>query len=266
MLEARRLSLSKRGRRLLDNVSLTLSPGELLIVLGPNGAGKSTLLKLLSGLWRADAGDILLSGHPLAAMRGAELAGWRAVVEQHSVTPAGWRGEELVAAGAYLYPASPPSLVRNTVADALRLTEAEELASLRLTELSGGQRQRLQLARALCQLLLSPRPERYLLLDEPTAAQDFAMADTLMARTRELARRLNIGALAVVHDLNLALRHGDRVLLLNDGRSAGCGVVDDMMRLDRLETVYGIRLAELSHPEQSLRAFVPLSSTHSPKA
>ncbi|MEN7431507.1 ATP-binding cassette domain-containing protein [Chromobacterium sp. TRC.1.1.SA] len=266
MLEARGLSLSKGGRILLADIDLTLRPGELLAVLGPNGAGKSSLLKLLSGLWQPDQGSILLAGQPLARMRSAELAGWRAVVEQHPVTPDGWRGAELVAAGAYLRPEAGRQRVDAAVAEALRLSDAADLADRYLTHLSGGERQRLQLARALCQLLLSPRPERYLLLDEPTAAQDFAMADALMARVRALAGELGIGALAVVHDLNLALRHADRVLLLNDGRAAGCGDNREMMQRERLEAVYGVRLAELAHPEQPWRAFIPMPGQTPPQA
>ncbi|MEW4335363.1 ATP-binding cassette domain-containing protein [Chromobacterium vaccinii] len=266
MLEARGLSLSKGGRILLADIDLTLRPGELLAVLGPNGAGKSSLLKLLSGLWQPDRGDILLAGQPLKRMRSAELAGWRAVVEQHPVTPDGWRGAELVAAGAYLRPEAGRQRVDAAVAEALRLSDAAGLADRYLTRLSGGERQRLQLARALCQLLLSPRPERYLLLDEPTAAQDFAMADALMARVRALAGELGIGALAVVHDLNLALRHADRVLLLNDGRAAGCGNNPEMMQRERLEAVYGVRLAELVHPEQPWRAFIPMPAQTPPQA
>ncbi|WP_434628525.1 ATP-binding cassette domain-containing protein [Chromobacterium sp. CV08] len=258
MLEARGLGFSRGGRRLLDGIDLTLRTGELLAVLGPNGAGKSSLLHLLSGLWRPDRGEILLAGAPLAGMGSRELAGWRAVVEQQPVAPAGWTGEELVAAGAYLHASAGPERIRPAVRLALERAGAAGLERRRLTELSGGERQRLQLARALCQLLLSERPERYLLLDEPTAAQDFAMADALMAGARTLARELDIGVLAVVHDLNLAVRHADRVLLMNDGRSAGCGGNAEMMRRERLEAVYGVRLAELGHPEQPWRAFIPL--------
>ncbi|VEB42097.1 Iron(3+)-hydroxamate import ATP-binding protein FhuC [Chromobacterium violaceum] len=84
------------------------------------------------------------------------------------------------------------------------------------------------------------------------------MADALMTRVRTLAHELGIGALAVVHDLNLALRHADRVLLLNDSRVAGCGDNAAMMERERLEAIYGVRLAELTHPEQPWRAFIPM--------
>ncbi|OHX14578.1 hypothetical protein BI347_14480 [Chromobacterium sphagni] len=258
MLEADHLTLDRNGRRLLTDISLALQPGELLIALGPNGAGKSSLLKLLSGLWQPDSGEIHLAGQALRAMPAAGLASWRAVVEQHPVTPAGWVGEELVAAGAYRYAGAHASQIRQAIGQALELTGGQPLARRPLAELSGGERQRLQLARALCQLLLSPQPERYLLLDEPTAALDFAVADELMSQVRRLCHRLGIGGLAVVHDLNLALRHADKVLLLDNGRAAGYGGNQEMMQLERLEAVYGVRLAELTHPDQPWRAFIPL--------
>ncbi|POZ60906.1 ATP-binding cassette domain-containing protein [Chromobacterium alticapitis] len=258
MLEARHASLIRQGRPVLDDISLALRPGELLIVLGPNGAGKSSLLKLLSGLWRPDSGEILLDGRPLMELGSLQLAARRAVMEQHPQTPLDWTAEELVAAGAYLHPTLDRRKTASAIDQALELASAAYLRRRRLAELSGGEKQKLQLARALCQLLLSEHPERYLLLDEPTAALDFALADALMAQVRTLCRQTGIGALAVVHDLNLALRHADQALLLNDGRVAGYGAAADMMQRERLEQVYGVRLAELTHPDQPWRAFIPL--------
>ncbi|MDE1712362.1 ATP-binding cassette domain-containing protein (plasmid) [Chromobacterium amazonense] len=192
MLEARHLSLTRNGRLVLDDISLTLQAGELLVALGPNGAGKSSLLKLLSGLWQPDQGDILLDGQPLSTLSKRQLAARRAVMEQAPPMPEDWTAEQLVAAGAY------------------------------------------------------------------------PLAGAARAQSHAACRQLGIGVLAVVHDLNLALRHADQVLLLNDGRAAGHGDTAEMMQLDRLEQVYGVRLAELTHPDQPWRAFIPLSG-HAPR-
>ncbi|PRP69800.1 hypothetical protein BUE93_14010 [Chromobacterium amazonense] len=265
MLEARHLSLTRNGRLVLDDISLTLQAGELLVALGPNGAGKSSLLKLLSGLWQPDQGDILLDGQPLSTLSKRQLAARRAVMEQAPPMPEDWTAEQLVAAGAYPLAGAARAQSHAAIDQALALTHATALRKRRLSQLSGGEKQRLQLARALCQLLLSDQPQRYLLLDEPTAALDFALSDALMAEARALCRQLGIGVLAVVHDLNLALRHADQVLLLNDGRAAGHGDTAEMMQLDRLEQVYGVRLAELTHPDQPWRAFIPLSG-HAPRS
>ena len=259
MLEARALGLSVQGRSLVEQVSLQVAPGELNIVLGPNGAGKSSLLSLLAGLRRPNAGAVELAGRPLTGQSAAQLARQRAVMEQNPLTPSGWKAAELILAGAYLADADRAD---DACRQAMELTCTTELAQRQAHTLSGGEQQRAHLARALCQLLASTATERYLLLDEPTAALDFAMADALLAQVTRICRDLNIGALAVVHDLNLALRHADSVLLLNEGRSAGFGPTSEIMRREKLEAVYGVRLAELSSQEHALRAFVPLPHAH----
>lgn len=257
MLEARAVSLSRQGRLLVESVSLRVAPGELNIVLGPNGAGKSSLLGILAGLYAPSAGEVWMAGRPLRGQSTAELARQRAVVEQNPLTPAGWSTLELIQSGAYLLGDATDACRR-----AMELSCTEELAQRQARTLSGGEQQRAHLARALCQLLASADAERYLLLDEPTAALDFAMADALLAQVARICRELNIGALAVVHDLNLALRHADNVLLLNEGRAAGFGPTAQIMRRETLEAVYGVRLAELSSQEHALRAFVPLPHPH----
>lgn len=254
MLELEQVCLQRAGKRLLWQVSLQAVPGELCVILGPNGAGKSTLLQLMSGYLRPDSGSIRLGGQDTAGMSPARLASLRAVVEQQAAAPSGWRVNELVAAGSYF---AAPGQQAAAIEQALALTDTRGLAQRRLDSLSGGEAQRAHLARALCQLLASTQPERYLLLDEATAALDFAIADSQMAQWRRLAQDLHIGVVAVVHDLNLALRHADRVLLLRDGCSIAFGRTADIMQQARLEAIYGIRLAELISPDASIRAFVP---------
>jgi len=123
--------------------------------------------------------------------------------------------------------------------------------------LSGGEAQRVLLARAWYQLLASDKKERYLLLDEPTAMLDIGAADALFRDIAAFARQEKIGMLAVVHDLNLALRHADRVALLQDGQCVAAGPTAEIMQAERLESIYGVRLVELSHPEiEEWRAFI----------
>ena len=258
MLELEQVSLQRAGKRLLWQVSLQAVPGELCVILGPNGAGKSTLLQVMSGYLRPDSGRVRLGGQDTVGLSAARLASLRAVVEQQATVPSGWRVSELVAAGSYF---AAPGQQAAAMAQALTLTDTSRLAQRRLDSLSGGEVQRAHLARALCQLLASTQPERYLLLDEATAALDFAIADSQMAQWRQLAQDLHIGVVAVVHDLNLALRHADRVLLLQDGCSIAFGRTADIMQQARLEAIYGIRLAELISPDAGIRAFVP----HTPR-
>jgi iron complex transport system ATP-binding protein len=255
MLEALGAGFSVRGRRLLADISLTAQPGELTLIIGPNGAGKSTLISLLSGLRHPTEGLIRLNGIAPQTLSANKLARLRAVVEQHAGWQPGLTAAELAMMGAYL--------TQDTTGDwreAMRLTQCLELADRRLETLSGGELQRVHLARALLQLMTSTAAERYLLLDEPTAALDFGLADSLMAQIRVLAREYRLGVVAVVHDLNLALRHADQVLLMDSGRGIAFGAAADIMQKERLETLYGVRLAELVSADAQHRAFVPMQN------
>ncbi|WP_028534875.1 ATP-binding cassette domain-containing protein [Paludibacterium yongneupense] len=254
MLEARALTFVRQGRGLLAPVSCRTLCGEITAIVGPNGAGKSTLLGLLSGWLRPGGGGAFINGRMIADMTPRELALCRAVVEQATVCPQGLTVGDVVGMGAYRGAPSPLA-----VAHALRLCQSTALAGRQMADLSGGERQRVHLARALCQLLSAPAPGRHLLLDEATSALDFGMADALFGEIRTLARQEGIGVTAVLHDINLALRHADRVLLLDGGRAVAFGPVREVMDRERLEALYDVRLAELISPDRRQRAFVPLS-------
>ncbi len=256
MLEAVDVSVSRQGRQLLDKVSLTVRTGEVCAVLGPNGAGKSTLLHIVSGYGKPDAGLVRMADITVHQGLPKALAAHRAVMEQHPAAPAGWTAADLIRTGLY---AHPTSAGESAVGEAVTLTCTEDLLPRGLQGLSGGERQRVHLARTLCQLLASRAPERYLLLDEPTAALDFAAADGLMTQLQRIARQYDIGVLVVLHDLNLALRHADTVMLLKAGSSQAFGPATEVMRKDRLEAIYGVALAELISPDARVRAFVPMS-------
>ncbi|WP_199101346.1 ATP-binding cassette domain-containing protein [Aquitalea sp. ASV11] len=254
MLELQEVSLKLGSKTVIRQVSLQAQPGELCVILGPNGAGKSSLLQLMSGYRQPDDGQVWLAGKPLTGQGAASLALQRAVVEQHPALPAGWRVSELIATGAYQAPAPVGD---STWQQAVALSDTGMLLERTLGSLSGGEAQRVHLARALLQLLVSSSPERYLLLDEATSALDFAIADAMVARLHHIACSLGIGIVAVMHDLNLAVRHADRVLLLRDGCAVACGKTAEVMHKQQLEAIYGVALAELTSPDAQVRAFVP---------
>ncbi|AXK40473.1 ATP-binding cassette domain-containing protein [Crenobacter cavernae] len=243
------------GPRRLGPVSLTVAQGEVLALLGPNGAGKSSLLQLATGLARPDRGEVRLAGQAISRLSAVELASRRAVLEQAARLPARCIVREVVEGGACRQHGANPQ----RLAEVLQRTGVDRLADRLTDKLSGGEAQRVLLARAWYQLLSSKQAERYLLLDEPTAMLDIGAADALLADIASTARTENIGVLAVVHDLNLALRHADRVALINNGQCVAIGPTAEVMRAERLEAVYGVRLAELGHPEEAdWRAFIPL--------
>lgn len=238
-LEVRGLVLGYGARRVLDQVSFEARPGELWAVLGPNGAGKSTLLKACLGLLPAWQGEVRLGGRALAEWTRRELAQQVAWVPQAVDEAVEFTGLELVLMGR-----SPHLGLWGVPSDAdaargLAVLESLQLAHLadrRCGTLSGGERRMLLLARSLVQQ--SP----LLLLDEPTAFLDLRHQVEALAAVRDFTRRGN-AAVAVLHDVNLAAAFADRVLLLSGGKVAGQGPAAQLLTSDRLEALFGVRMA-----------------------
>ncbi|HWX47036.1 MAG TPA: ABC transporter ATP-binding protein [Roseomonas sp.] len=203
MIEASGLREVRGGRVLLDDASLTLRPGELVALIGPNGAGKSTLITLLAGTHRPKHGSVRLNGRPLHGYSAAERARCLAYLAQHQDLAWDLEVAEIVALGA------------GSSRAALKAAERfglERFWRRRIKSLSGGERARVLLARAL-----AGEPS-VLLADEPAAHLDVARERLLMFALCEDVRARGMAGLVVMHDLNLALRFADRVLLLGDGR------------------------------------------------
>lgn len=236
------MSLSVRAVRagygegdVLRGLDLELLPGEVLGVIGPNGAGKSTLVRVLTRLLEVREGSVELDGRRLDRIARRQLARLVAVVPQSANLPAGFTVEELVAMGrtphtGLLGGASEDDAA--AVEAALRETDTERLRRRTAGELSGGERQRVLLARALAQ-----RP-RYLLLDEPTTHLDLRYQLEALAFIRREASR-GVGAMAVLHDLNLAAGGCDRLALVHRGRVVAVGPPGEVLTAGLVSRVYG---------------------------
>ncbi|MDD3609587.1 MAG: heme ABC transporter ATP-binding protein [Halothiobacillaceae bacterium] len=248
-LIAETLSVHRSGRALLDEVSLSVNPGEILALLGPNGAGKSTLIKALSGDIGADSGRRLLNGRPLEHWSSQARARQRAVLPQELELAFPFTGFEVALLGRIPHHAGPPRPCDREVAhETLRVVDALHLARRTYTTLSGGERARVQLARVLAQIW-EPVEEgpRHLLLDEPTAPLDIAHQIGLMATLREIAAR-GIGILLIVHDLNLAAAWADRIALLHRGQLVALGTPDEVLTPERIHRVFDVRATRAPHP------------------
>ncbi|MCS7080662.1 MAG: heme ABC transporter ATP-binding protein [Chloracidobacterium sp.] len=260
MLEARRISVILGGRCLLDDVSLTLAPGEVTALLGPNGAGKSTLLKTLSGDLQPTQGGVYLDGRPLDGWSLIERARRRAVLPQTSSLAFPFTAFEVVLLGR-----APHVVLHETPHDitvarqAMQQTGVEHLASQRYPSLSVGEQQRVQFARALAQIweALPDGAARWLLLDEPTASLDLAHQYEAMAIARRLAQD-GVGVIVVVHDLNLAAYAADHVVLLDRGRIAAEGRPEDVLTPERIQGVFGLEVSVTPHPRHGRPCIIPL--------
>ena len=201
-------------RAALDGVSCRVGARELVAIAGPNGSGKTTLVRALSGLVQPERGAVRVQGRPLADWRRSELARVLGVVPQREEIAFPLRVDEAVMLGRYarLGPlAAPGAADRSAVASALERCDAAGLSARSIDALSGGEWQRVRLARALAQ------EPAVLVLDEPTASLDVRHEMELL----ELIRRLvdeGLAGLVITHELNLAARYADRILLLSDGR------------------------------------------------
>jgi iron complex transport system ATP-binding protein len=220
----------------LDGVSLTLAPGELVGIIGPNGGGKTTLVRLLSGVLAPSAGEVRLDGTPLGALRRRHLARRLAVVPQDPVLEFPFTALEVVLMGRapHLprlgFPRAADLAIARAAMARLDVVGAEDRP---LDRLSGGERQRVLLARALAQ-----EPE-VLLLDEPTTHLDLRHQTGIYDVVEELRASRGTAVLSVLHDLNLAALYCDRLVLLAGGRVAGAGRAEDVLTADALRAAYG---------------------------
>lgn len=240
--------VSAGGRVLLDGITATLQPGRFTAILGPNGAGKSTLLSLLSAQHTPDGGQVLLDGAPLHTLSAHTSALRRAVMPQESAVAFDFSVREVAELGRYPHRKNPDSDEAAIVGRALAATDVTALAPRIFNTLSGGEKARVHLARALAQVW-SPRPDgaaRWLLLDEPTAALDLAHQHQTLRLLRDWAHEQGIGVVAVLHDLNLALRYADDVLLLARGAAACHGPVGDVLTAERIGSVWGVGCTPVS--------------------
>lgn len=214
MLAITNIEVTKNGHCLLNANQLNVQSSELVAVLGQNGAGKSTLLKAVSGEWEFQTGEIEFYGQSINAWPRTGLAKSLAVLPQASQVEFPFLVHEIVAIGALPLTLTRAE-IRANVDQYLKLTDTWHLRDRMYVQLSGGERQRVHLARVLLQLSQSNKAP-LLLLDEPTSAQDLGHQHEIMSLVTSLAKEKGFGLLAVLHDLNLAVRYADRVAIVHD--------------------------------------------------
>ena len=213
-LEARCVTLGYDGRSIVKNLDISIPKGSFTTIVGPNGCGKSTLLKGFAGLLKPSSGDILLSDRTISSFRASERARQLSYLPQTPIPPDGLSVEDLVARGRNPY----RRLFRRWSADdqravdrALVDTGMSSFAATPMSELSGGQRQRGWLA-----LILAQQAD-IVLLDEPTTYLDIAHQIHVLDICRTLNLKEGRTIVAVLHDLNLAGRYSDYMVMLKDG-------------------------------------------------
>lgn len=232
LLSCRNLSTELGGTCIVKDASLNLPKGCLVGLIGPNGAGKSTLLRTLAGVCQASTGKIELLEQDLNSYSPEQRARLLAWLEQSG--PIHWplSVERLVTLGRTPHQDTWKS-THSIVEQVLSETDCQALRHRDATSLSGGERARVLLARALVS------EPTVLLADEPVAALDLAH----QLQTMELLRRFahgNRGCLVVLHDLSLAARYCDQLILMNKGQIVSAGKPTEVLTVEALRTVYGV--------------------------
>ncbi|GAA6151807.1 heme ABC transporter ATP-binding protein [Pseudoteredinibacter isoporae] len=250
-MEAREISLSLGGQRVLKPVSFSACAGELVVIIGPNGAGKSSLLRLLAGEYSPDHGELVLHDEHLSIMSLEQRATHVSVLSQNSRLNFPFTVEQVVAMGRMPFSLGHQADTR-ICEQAMQASDCYELRKRVYTQLSGGEQQRCQLARVFAQSWPTEegRPN-YLLLDEPNNCLDLSHQKMLLDYCRHRTDD-NAVVLMVLHDLNLAFRYADRILLMHDGRLYANGSPWEVVEGGLLESVYGVKLHYSTHPEKNV--------------
>ena len=220
------------GTTVFSDINCEIRKGEFVTLLGPSGCGKSTLLRCIAGLTPVDGGKILLDGQDIVPL-SPQKRGIGMVFQSYALFP-NMTVEQNVAFGLRMQKVGAEDS-RKRVQEALQLVELNDFASRYPHQLSGGQCQRVALARSLV-----TRP-RLLLLDEPLSALDLNYQFHVMDVLRRQTARHRLITLVVLHDLNIALRHADRALLLHGGALLAEGPPQDVVTADTLRRAYGVR-------------------------
>lgn len=237
MINGLNLSLHFGNKHVLNDISISILPSEVLVVCGPNGAGKSTLLSALVGDHKSLINSVIYEGVRLGGMSPQILAKKRAVLEQTPSLSANFTVREVIELSIALeFPPLKTHALVNSILEDLALGE---LQNQPVDTLSGGQRHRTHLGRVLAQLKANKALgyDGYLFLDEPTASLDLAHQISVMKTARLVAKR-GTGVMIVLHDLNLAAAYADRIALMKDGRVECVGTVEAVLTSQRLSHVY----------------------------
>lgn len=229
----------------LRSVSFTAAAGRMLCILGPNGSGKTTLLRCLLGRLKPDKGEILLDGDPIAGYSPKGLASLLAYVPQIPSSAFAFTVKELVLMGRFARTGAMGLAGRNDLAvarQAMVMTDTLDFAERMISELSGGEAQRAMIARALTQ------QPRVCLLDEPTSHLDIRNQMTIYKMMTRLAHDWKMAVVCVSHDVNLAARFADELVIMREGEVIAAGPPSRVVKHDVLEEAYEVQIDLIDIP------------------
>jgi iron complex transport system ATP-binding protein len=255
MLRIENISMNVGTKSLLDNVSVSFEPGKMNLIIGPNGAGKSTLVKILAGQMHASAGKVFYGDAELSTFTTTHLSKHRAVLSQNIFLAFPLKVWEVVMMGRYPHFANRPGPTdEHAIDEAMNIFDVHQLRERDYTTLSGGEKQRVHFARVLAQLWYpTEREHRYLMLDEPLTFLDVHYQFAFMHTLKKLLQQPDLTVVGVVHDLNLAARFGDRILLLRGGKALASGAREQVLTQENIREAF--QLEPVIHKNENTGSF-----------
>ncbi|MFH9002395.1 ABC transporter ATP-binding protein [Streptomyces coeruleorubidus] len=257
-LAARGVTVGYGARTVIDDLDVAIPPGVITTIIGPNGCGKSTLLRTLSRLLKPSKGTVVLDGDDIARLRTRDVARKLGLLPQAPVAPEGLTVADLVARGRHPH----QSWLRQWSSDdadvverALAMTGVSDLADRPVDALSGGQRQRVWISMTLAQ------GTDLLLLDEPTTYLDLAHAMDVLDLVDDL-HESGCTVVMVLHDLNLAARYSDNLIVMRAGSILAQGHPRDVLTAELLHEAFGLRAKVIDDPVGDRPLIVPIGRTH----
>jgi len=253
------LHLAYDGREVIADLDLQIPAGKITVIVGPNACGKSTLLKGIARLLKPSAGTVTLDGADIHGIPTKKLATLIGLLPQQPTAPEGITVGDLVARGRYPHQgwfARQSSSDDAVVSHALESTGALELAGRRVEELSGGQRQRVWIAMALAQ-----EPD-ILLLDEPTTFLDVTHQVDVLDVLMDLNRTRATTIVMVLHDLNLAARYADHLVVMAAGKIVTEGSPEDVITVSTVERAFGLESLVVADPVCGSPMVIPIGRFH----
>lgn len=257
-LAARGVTVGYGGRVVIDELDVAIPPGVITTIIGPNGCGKSTLLRTLSRLLKPARGTVVLDGEDIARLRTRDVAKKLGLLPQAPVAPEGLTVADLVARGRHPHQSwlrQWSSDDADVVAGALAMTGVSDLADRPVDALSGGQRQRVWISMTLAQ------GTDLLLLDEPTTYLDLAHAVDVLDLVDDL-HESGRTVVMVLHDLNLAVRYSDNLVVMREGSILAQGHPRDVVTAELLHEAFGLRAQVIEDPVGDRPLVVPIGRTH----
>lgn len=238
-LQVQNLKFGYKRDLVLKDISFNIEKGQFISIIGPNGSGKSTILKLLNNLYSPKKGNIFIEGKNIYGYKKRDLAQKIALVPQDTFLDYEFTVEDVVLMGRHPYKKRFQKEDENDfkiVEEALKMTNTLHLRDKLITEISGGERQRVVIARALAQ-----NPS-IILLDEPTSHLDINHQIEILNLLKRLNQEKSTTIVIVIHDINIASRYSDEIIMINEGKIVGIGRPEEVITKKNIEETYNLKV------------------------